>query len=147
MRRLLSSAVAIAVLAMASGCVVASPDADTYEDAAASSVGSVAGEVATVQLLLDLLDRHRITDAAVVTQLRYSEKNLAAAAQGLTGLNPPAEEDPVSSKAGDLFEQAENLVESARIAVHRENTAQYATIASSLKALGTKLQKLEGEVS
>jgi hypothetical protein len=146
-RRLLSSALAIAVLTLASGCVVASPDADTYEDAAASSVGSVASEVATVQLLLNLLDRHRITDAAVVTQLRYSEKNLASAAQGLTGLNAPPEEDPVSSKAGDLFDQAEALVESARTAVHREDTAHYASIASSLKALGKKLTKLEGKVS
>jgi hypothetical protein len=146
-KRLLGSALAVVVLAVSSGCVVASPDTDTYEDAAASSLGAAASEVATVQMLLDLLDRHRITSSAVVAQLRYSEKNLAKAAQGLTGLNPPPSEDGISTKAGDLFDQAETLVEDARLAVHRSETTQYASIARSLAALGKDLQTLEGKAS
>jgi hypothetical protein len=146
-KRLLGSALAIAVLVVTSGCVVASPDVDTYEDAAASNLGTAASEVATVQMLLDLLDRHRITTSAVVAQLRYSEKNLATAAQGLTGLNPPHSQDGISTKAGKLFDQAESLVEDARVAVHRSETGDYPRIAGQLKALGKDLQDLEGQVS
>jgi hypothetical protein len=147
MKRWLGLVLASALLAVTSGCVVASPDADTYEDAAASNLGTAASEVATVQMLLDLLDHHRITTSAVVAQLRYSEKNLATAAQGLTGLNPPHSEDGVSTKAGKLLDQAESLIEDARIAVHRSQTADYSRIAGRLKALGKDLQGLEGQVS
>lgn len=147
MKRLMGALLAVVILAVSSGCVVASPDADTYQDAAASSIGTAASEVATVQMLLDLLDRDRITSSAVVAQLRYSEKNLAKAAQGLTGLNPPPSQDGISTKAGDLFDKAESLVEDARVAVHRSETSDYPRIAGELKALGSDLQALEGRVS
>ena len=147
MKRVLGATLAAVVLAVTSGCVVASPDADTYEDAAASSLGTAASEVATVQMLLDLLDRDRITTSAVVAQLRYSENSLAKAAQGLTGLNPPPAGDGISTRAGDLFDRAETLIENARIAVHRSDTARYTHIARSLSALGKDLQTLEGKVS
>jgi cytochrome c556 len=147
MKRLLGALVAVLILAISSGCVVASPDADTYRDAAASNLGTAASEVATVQMMLELLDKHRITTSAVVAQLRYSEKNLATAAQGLTGLNPPASEDAVSTKAGKLFDQAESLVDEARVAVHRSKTTDYPQIAKALKTLGSDLQDLESSVS
>lgn len=139
-------ALAGAVLLM-SGCVVASPDTDTYADAAASTLGAAASEVATVKTLLELLDAGDIQRPAVVTQLRYSEETLAHSSQGLSALNPPPELDMLAEQAGGLLDEAETLLQDARIAVHRHQEADYPQLAADLDALGTELEDLETSTS
>ena len=134
-------------LLLTSGCVVASPDADTYGDAAASTLGTAVSEVATVKTLLQLLVAGDIQRPAVVAQLRYSEESLSRSAQGLGSLNPPPEQDMLSEEAGRLLDEAESLLQRARIAIHRHEDAQYPGIADDLDALGTELEVLEKSAS
>ena len=141
------AAIVIGALLALSGCVVASPDADTYGDATASTLGTAASEVATVKTLLTLLDSHKIPRPAVVTQLRYSEENLAKASQGFGSLNPPPEHDELERRAGRLLDDAGSLLQGARVAVHRHDTAEYAGIADDLEALAQQLQDLETSAS
>ena len=144
--RLRLAALASALL-LTSGCVVASPDADTYGDAAASTLGTAVSEVATVRTLLELLDSGDIQRSAVVTQLRHSEDALAAASQGFGSLNPPVQKDLLNEEAGRLLDEAESLLQDARVAVHRGDKADYRQIATDLDDLGAMLEKLEAGAS
>jgi len=135
------------LLLLTSGCVVASPDDDTYGDAAASTLGTAVSEVATVKTLLDLLVSGDIQRPAVVAQLRYSEEALGRASQSFGSLNPPPESDGLEEEAGQLLEDAEALLQDARIAIHRHKSADYAEIASELDALHTQLEDLEKRAS
>lgn len=134
-------------LLITSGCVVASPDADTYGDAAAASLGTAVSEVATVRTLLELLVSGDIQRPAVVTQLRYSEDALAAASQGFSSLNPPVEKDKLSEQTGRVLDEAETVVQDARVAVHRGEKADYRQIAQDLDDVGARLEKLEASAS
>lgn len=145
MRRL--TAVLVALLLLSSGCVVASPDADTYGDAAASTLGTAVSEVATVRTLLELLDSGDIQRPAVVAQLRYSEDALSRAAQGFESLNPPPEQDVLSDETGRLLDEAESALRDARVAIHRSSKADYPKIAKDLDDLGARLEKLETSAS
>ncbi|GAA3525596.1 hypothetical protein GCM10022234_23340 [Aeromicrobium panaciterrae] len=137
----------VGALFITSSCVAASPDADTYGDAAASSLGTAVSEVATVRTLLELLDSGDIPRPAVVAQLRYSEDALTKASQGLGSLNPPPEQDALSDESGRLLDEAGSLLQEARIAVHRGEKAEYRTIVKDLDDLGARLEKLEASAS
>lgn len=145
MRRLLAS-LATALL-LTSGCVVASPDADTYEDAAASTLGTTISEVATVQKLIELLHDGDIPRPAVVAQLRHSEEGVSRVAAGFGSLNPPREQDLLSEQAAQLLDEAESMLQRARVAVHRSSTGEYQQIAQDLGTLATQLEELEASAS
>lgn len=140
-------AVCLAGATALSGCVVASPDDDTYRDAAASTLASAAGELATVREMVDLLDRDRIPRPAVVAQLRYSEKTLSAATDSFTSLDPPSSEDALADRSSRLLDDAGTAMTSARLTVHRAETGSYARVVAELDAVVTDLQRLEGSVS
>lgn len=144
----LAAALLIVVTALTtSGCVVASPDADTYADAAASTLGTAASEVATVEDLLRLLESHKIFSPTVVAQLRYSEDTLAKASQSFGSLNPPPSQDKLNQEVSQLLDDAESLLGDARVAVHRDEKASYSGIADDLRSLATQLQDLEKSAS
>lgn len=137
----------VGVMLLTSGCVVASPDPDTYGDAAASTLGTAISEVATVQTLLDLLDAGDIQRPPVVVQLRDSEEALSRAAQGLGSLNPPTARDQLAEQSGELLDEAESLLQDARIAVHRGEKSDYPGISAQLDVLHTELEALEKRAS
>lgn len=140
-------ATVLALLALVSGCVVASPDADTYEDAAATALASAGSEVATVEKMVSLLEDGKITRPAVVAQLRYSEKGLAQAAQGFSDLNTPVGQDGLADDAGAVLDDAETALSDTRLAVHRDEEADYPVLAAQLRDVGRRLTALEESVS
>lgn len=144
-----AAAVSMLVLLLVplTGCVPASPDTDTYRDAAAQTLGTAVSEVATVEKLLRLLADGDMLRPFAVTQLRYSEDGLEKSTSWFSGLNPPVGSDPLDRRAGRLLEDAGDLVADARVAVHRDQPGRYPTIADDLAKLGTKLERLEGRVS
>jgi hypothetical protein len=146
MRTGLASALATAAV-LTSGCVVASPDSDTYGDAAASTLGTAASEVATIETMLRLLDEGKISRPVVVTQLRYSEKSLGRATQSLGSLNPPRDRDTLAQQAGQLLDEAAGHVQDARVAIHRGRTGDYTELADDLDGLARELQDLETSAS
>lgn len=137
----------LAALVLMSGCVVASPDDDTYRDAAAMALATAASEVGTVELMLDLLDRDKITRPVVVAQVRYSEAGLEKTAAGFESLNPPPGEDGLGQSAGTLFDEAADAMQDARRAIERREIAQYTVISRQLGELASRLQTLEKSAS
>lgn len=138
-------ALAVAV-ALCSGCVVASPDDDTFGDAAVSTLGTAASEVGTIGSMLDLLDDDRITRPVVVSQLRHSEASLDQAAAGFEALNPPPGTDALAQEAGDLLDRSADALQDARQAVRRRQISDYAVIARDLRAVADDLQALQRSV-
>jgi len=136
-----------AVVALGAGCVPASPDANTYRDAASQSIGTAVSELATIEEMLRLLASDDIMRPAVVTQLRYSEDGLEKSTQWFTGLNPPTGSDGFGKRVGTLLQRGGNLLTEARIAVHRGQVDRYTRIADDLKTLGDHLDKVEGRLS
>jgi hypothetical protein len=130
-----------------SGCVVASPDTDTYDDAAATTLGTAGSEVSTVEKLLTLLDEDKIMRPTVVAQLRYSETNLSGASDDFDSLNPPTSADPLQKRVSDLLSKAEDSVQEARIAVHRDQRSRYTSIAKNLSSLADTMNRVEKSVS
>ena len=145
--RATTGAAVLMCLAVLSGCVVASPDDDTYRDAASSTLGTAASEVSTVETLVMLLDDGRIPRPAVVAQLRYSEKSLGSTSQGFTGLNPPSGAHDLDHEVDDLLDEAEGTVADTRVAVHAEATSDYARLAHDLSDLVRRIEDLEKELS
>jgi hypothetical protein len=129
------------------GCVPASPSPDTYEDKAAMTVESALSEVATAQLSVQALDRGRAFRAAVLTQLRYSEDSLDAAARAFTELNPPAVDDRLHDRVDRLLTDAQDLLAQTRVTVTREQIAQYPSLGRELARLAERLDRLEKQVA
>lgn len=138
-------ALAVALM-LCSGCVVASPDDDTFGDAAVSTLGTAASEVGTIRSMLELLDDNRITRPVVVSQLRHSEASLDQAAASFEALNPPLGTDALAQKAGELLDRSAVALQDARQAVRRREVSDYAGIARDLKAVDTDLQALQKSV-
>lgn len=137
----------LVVVFLASGCVPASPDVDTYDDEAMRTAGTAVSEVRTVERLLDLLDQDRILRPTAVAQLRYSEDALGSTTTSFSELNPPEARDPLADRLGGLLDQAEQLVMDARVAVERSAVEDYTAIARRLESTAKKLEAVEAEVS
>jgi hypothetical protein len=140
-------AAVLLVAFLASGCVPASPDVDTYDDKAMRTAGTAVSEVRTVERLLNLLHDERMLRPSAVTQLRYSEEGLGTTTTSFSELNPPSARDQLADRLGGLLDQAEQLVMDARVAVERRAVADYPAIARRLESIAKKLEAVEAEVS
>lgn len=151
MTRLVRTAAVAWVIALVStgsaGCVVASPDANTYRDAAAQTSEGAISDLATVEQLLRLLHRDGVPRPAAVSELRTSEASLAKSSDWFTSLNPPAGSEPVAVHLADLLETASGLVDQSRLAVHRHATDEYLPLAARLAALTNRLERLDAGLS
>ncbi|GAB2737355.1 hypothetical protein [Nocardioides pakistanensis] len=143
-RRVLAGLVLLASL---TACVPASPDADTYDDKAALTVGSTISEVRTVQRLLELLYDDRMLRPTAVAQLRYSEDALDTATKAFTELNQPPSRDRLATRVDTLLGDAGDLLADARIAVERRHREQYPSLAGDLDKLANTLEQVEGRLS
>jgi len=135
----------VAALLLA-GCVPASPDADTYDDKAARTLGAGVSETRTVQRVLQSLYDGRMLRPAAKTQLRYSEDALDTAAKAFTELNPPPSRDGLNQRTSTLLSDAGDLLAQARIAIERDRVGEYPGIAQHLGAVASRMEKLEGRV-
>jgi hypothetical protein len=134
-------------LLLVSGCVPASPDADTYRDKTAVTLGAAVSDVATVERLLQMSYDGRMLRATALTQLRYSDGALGTATDAYTELNPPPRLDGLYERSSTLLGDAGDLVAEARIAIERREVDRYPDLADELKKIGSQLEKLEGRVS
>ena len=145
MRPRRSVLVPVCVLVVAA-CTPASPDVDTYEQRVSLTLGTAVSDVATVERVLRLLDRGELFAPTAVTQIRNSEDGLGTAATALEEVNPPPPSDALSERCGNLLDQAEDLLQEARIKVKRGEAAVYADLAAKLAALGDELERLEKQL-
>lgn len=145
----LCAAVAAAVLApcLLAGCVPASPDADTYRDKAAQTLGSAVSDVRTVSRLLSTSYDGRMLRPTALAQTRQSEGALGTATTAFTELNQPRSQDDLSHRASTLLGDAEDLLAEARVALEREDRGRYPALVRELEALAGDLEALEAAVS
>lgn len=144
-QRPLRAGLVVTVL-VGAGCVPASPDADTYDDKAAVTLGSAVSEARTVQRILETLVDERMLRPTAVAQMRHSEDGLGTAAKAFTELNPPRPRDRLSARVDTLLGDAEDLLDEARTAVERGEVARYTAVADELGKLVADLEKVEGRV-
>jgi len=129
-----------------SGCVPASPDADTYRDKAALTLASAVSETRTVSRLLQISQDGRMLRATAKAQLRHSEDALDTATGAFTELNPPPTQDRLNRRANRLLGDAGDLVAEARIAFERSRTGQYPGLVRELENLAATMERLEGRL-
>lgn len=129
------------------GCVPASPDADTYRDKAAQTLGSAVSDVRTVSRLLSTSYDGRMLRPTAVAQMRHSEGALGTATTAFTELNPPPSQDGLNQRARTLLGDAEDLVAQARVALERDDRERYRALVRRLERLAGDLEALEGQVS
>jgi len=136
----------VAAVFVVSGCVPASPAPATYEDKAALTLGSALSEVATAQLALTQLDQGKMFRPAVLTTFRYSEDNLDTASKSFTELNPPPTDDRLYQRCSTVLGDAQDLLAQARIAVERQDAAQYPSLLRRLRRMSDRLDTFEKQV-
>ena len=139
-------AAALVALSLLAGCVPASPDADTYDDKAAVTLGSAVSDVMTVERLLQMLYGERMLRPTAVAQLRASEDALATATTAFTELNPPPSRDPLNRQVSALLGDAGDLLAEARVAVERRDVTSYRPLAEELRTLADDLGAVEERV-
>jgi len=146
MRRLAPVVAGFAIV-LSSACVPASPDENTYEQKTSTTLGAAVSELATTAINLEQLAQGRIFRPAVLTQLRYSEDNLGTATKSLTELNPPVAADRLHRRSVTLLGDAEDLLATSRIAVHRRQQGRYVDLVGELRSLADDLEALEKQAS
>jgi len=137
----------LAAALLLSGCVPASPDADTYRDKAALTLGSAVSETRTVSRLLETSRDGRMLRPTAKAQLRHSEDALDTATGAFTELNPPPTQDSLNRRASSLLDDAGDLVAEARIALERSRTGRYPRLVRELENLAARMERLEGRLS
>jgi len=136
-------AAALTASVLVGGCVPASPDHDTYQDAAGQTLETAVSEVTTVATLLRLLERDKLPRPAAVAQLRYSQQGLDQSSGWFTGLTPPPGADGLADQVGTALDDAADLISLSRTAVHRNQPGQYLRLAERLDSLGNTLERQE----
>ena len=144
--RVLTTAALVASLSTASACVPASPSPATYEDKAATTLGSAVSEVSTVQLTLRQLDRGATFRPTTLTVLRSSEDSLDTATTAFTELNPPPVDDRLHARTTRVLGDAQDLLARARIAVVRDRPQEYPSLLDDLDRLHRRLDTFEKQV-
>jgi len=132
---------------LTSACVPASPDPGTYRQKASTTLGAAVSELSTTAISLEQLADGRTFRPAVITQLRYSEDAIGTATKSLTELNPPVTADPLHRRASTLLGDAEDLLATSRIAVHRHEEDRYVDLAGDLRSLADAMETLEKRAS
>lgn len=128
------------------GCVPANPDAATYEQKTALTLGGALSEVATVQQLLETLRQDRMFRPTAIAQMRSSESNLDTNAGAYGEVHPPPQLDWLQQRTSTLLTESQDTVFQARLAIERHQADRYPAIAQDLSRLAEKLDKLQKRV-
>jgi hypothetical protein len=149
----LATAVAFAiVLTLAAAYVFSvpgapqSPSHGAFVDQAHTSLDEVASDVATVQLLLRLVDEDKVLTRYQRIVALDSENDAGKVASHLSGEQPKASDRDIYDAVTKVLSDASDLLSSTRIAIVRQDTAQYDQLEHSLTQLQTQITKAEGQV-
>lgn len=146
MRRLVIAALVGLLVALAAGCIPASPDVDTYDAKAQRTLASAVSEVRTVQKVLETLDDGRMFRQTAVAQMRYSQSSLDTATSAFTELNPPPPRDRLTTRMATLLADAGDLLDEARTTIERYQRDRYPELVTKLEATARELERLERRV-
>jgi hypothetical protein len=142
-RRAYAAAAAALLAVTLSGCIPATPDADTYRDKAERTLGAGVSQTTTVAMILRNLHKDKMFRPAAITQMRYSQGSLDTASTAFTELTGPAQLDDVTRKVSSWMSEAATKADDARTAIERGNRGEYLPLAKELTSLADKMEKLE----
>jgi hypothetical protein len=138
---------ALAVLLLATGCTVASPDSQAYRDRTSLVLTDAISHVATAQKVLAASQDDKILGSYALATVRSSDDTLNTAVGAYFELYPPREMDPRFKRVSSLLGDATDLVTESRIALYRHDRAEYPALIRDLDDLTTELERLEKEMS
>ncbi|MCW2765492.1 MAG: hypothetical protein JWO11_1451 [Nocardioides sp.] len=137
-------AVGLAIaLGMGAGCAPASPDHATWTDQAKQSLSDAVSDVSTVSLVLRLQQRGDLAQNYQQVVALDSEETLGLTAQKFGSMQPPVGDDAEYSKVTTALSDASDLLVDIRIAVVRENSAQYPDLLRKLTKTRSHLLSLQ----
>ena len=123
------------------GCGTQTPDPSSYRDRTEQAVSAVLSEVATVQLVIERLDRHDVQSAYAQIVISDSDDSLGKAVTSYTSLDPPRAEQELFDQVSAQLSRAQDLVLDARIAASRSDSTKYPKLARQLSRMASRLDK------
>lgn len=130
---------------MLSSCVSPARDDDSYRAKAHQSAKAAASEVATVQLILDLISRNRITAAYSDQVISGSEDAAGSIATTFDSVQPPdsEESDALGDQTAQALAAASDAIRDARIAARRGGAPDMESAAQSLDSAAAALDEVQ----
>jgi len=123
-----------------------SPSHDSWVDQAHTSLDEVSSDVATVQLLLRLVEDGDVMSRYQRVVVLDSETAAGKVADHLSGEQPSQADGTTYADVTGVLSDAGDLLSSVRIAVVRQDTSQYQGLERALTRMQDRLSKAEGEV-
>ena len=122
-------------------CGSQTPDPAAYRDRTEQAVSTALSEVATVQLVIERLDRHDLQSSYAGIVVTDSDDALGGAVTSYTSLDPPRAEQHLFEQVSAQLGAAQDLVLRARIAVSRNDATQYPALARDLSHVAEQLDQ------
>jgi len=122
------------------------PSHDAWVDQAHTSLDEVSSDVATVQLLLRLVDDGDVMSHYQRVVVLDSETAAGKVADHLSGEQPSQADGTTYADVTGVLSDAGDLLSSVRLAVIRQDTSQYQALERALTKMQDRLSKAEGEV-
>ena len=122
-------------------CGTQTPDPPAYRDRTEQALSTALSEVATVQLVIERLDRHDLQSDYAGIVVTDSDDALGGAVTSYTSLDPPRAEQHLFEQASAQLGRAQDLVLRARIAVSRNDAAEYPALARDLSHVASQLDE------
>ncbi|HET6627792.1 MAG TPA: hypothetical protein VFG63_15480 [Nocardioidaceae bacterium] len=142
-----SWAAAVLIVLVASGCTTATPAPDAYRARTKLAVTDAISHVATAQKVLEATRKNKILGPYALVTVRASDETLGTVVGAYLELYPPQQLDPRFTKASTLLGDASDLVTQTRIALYRDDRADFPGLIKDLDSLSTKLERFEKELS
>lgn len=123
------------------GCGTQTPSPPSYRDRTEQAVSAVLSEVATVQLVIERLDRDEVQSAYAQIVISDSDDSLGGAVTSYTSLDPPRAEQQLFDQVSAQLGRAQDLVLDARIAASRSDSTTYPRLSRRLSRMASQLDK------
>lgn len=141
----LTAASAAAGLLLTS-CLASPPDRADWRDETARAVGDVAGQLATVKLVLAQEQEGRLLPHYAVGVVVAAEEAAGSSADQVGSGQPPRSERARYDAVVAALEEAEGVLAAARIALADGDHAAYPELVEQLGRQGDRLARVETEL-
>jgi hypothetical protein len=122
------------------------PSHDAWLDQAHTSLEEVSSDVATVQLLLRLVEEDQVMARYQQVVVLHSEGAAGKVSDHLSGEQPLQGDQATYTDVTGALSDASDLLATVRIAVVRRHTSQYPELDRALSKMQSRLTKAESEV-
>jgi hypothetical protein len=134
-------------LLLGTACAPKSPDRAVWTDQARHAVTDVQGEVATVELVLRQQRAGKLPQNYQQVVVLGSEEAIGTTAESFSSVQPPEGADSHYQRVTSVLSDASDLVAQTRIAIVREDTAEYPKLLRELGTVSDDLSKTLTELN